>query len=370
MKAKKWWVVALLIVLALATALCYRQYHSQPLPPAGQSDTITVVDTMGRTVEIPSKVQRVACLYAFSGHVTAMLGQGEKIVAVPDGLKRDVLLNQMVPSIAHAAVPAVQESINIEELLNTRPDVVFLQKNTAVNSQEVDKLNRFAIPYLVIDFGSIEEQQNAIRIIGKVLGVEARAEDYNSFYRNCVERVEKTSSHIPEEKRVRVYHSVNEATRTDIPGSLPADWLKRTGAINVALDKPLRLVEGKYYASLEQIMLWDPDLILANEPGVAAYITGNSQWSSLKAVKNNQVYQMPIGISRWGHPGGLETPLAMLWTAKLLYPQYYSDLDMQKETHDFYKRFFNFDINESTVNQVLSGQGMRMQRGQTAQPVQ
>lgn len=364
-KAKKWLALAFLIILALALVY-YRQNHSSPRLPAGKSETITVVDSMGRSVEIPSKIERVACLYAFSGHVTAMLGQGDKIVAIPEGLKRDVLLNQMVPGIANAAVPAVQSSINIEELLNTRPDVVFLQKNTAVNTEEVEKLNRFSIPYIVVDFGSIEEQQNAIRIIGQVLGAKSKAEEYNAFYRACVERVEKTSSQIPEEQRVRVYHSVNEATRTDIPGSLPADWLKRCGAVNVALDKPLRLVEGKYYASLEQILLWDPDLILANEPGVAAYITGNPQWASLKAVREKKVYQMPIGISRWGHPGGLETPLAVLWTAQLIYPDYYTDVDMQKETRDFYKRFFNFDVDEEMVRQILSGQGMRMQRGQSA----
>lgn len=364
-KAKNWLALFLLVALALVITFYYRQNHKQPLQPGKPSDTITIVDSMGRSVEIPGKIQRVACLYAFSGHVTAMLGQGNKIVAIPEGLKRDVLLNQMVPGIANISVPAVQDSINIEELLNTRPDVVFLQKNTAINSEEVEKLNRFSIPYIVIDFGSIEEQQNAIRIIGQVLGAEAKAEEYNAFYRACVERVEKTSSQIPMGQRVRVYHSVNEATRTDIPGSLPADWLKRSGAVNVALDKPLRLVEGKYYASLEQILLWNPDLILANEPGVAAYITDNPQWASLKAVKDKKVYQMPIGISRWGHPGGLETPLAMLWTARLLYPEYYTDLDMQKETRDFYKRFFNFDIDEATVNQILGGQGMRLQRGQT-----
>lgn len=364
-KIQKWLALALLIVLAVVLVY-YRQNDKLPLQQAGHKDTITIVDTMGRSVEIPSKVQRVACLYAFTGHVTAMLGQGEKIVAVPEGLKRDVLLNQMVPGIANAAVPSVSGTINIEELLNTKPDLVFLQKSTALNAGEVDKLNRFSIPYLVIDFGSIEEQQNAIRVVGKALGVEGRAEEYNAYYQACVERVEKTSSQIPEEKRVRVYHSVNEATRTDIPGSLPADWLKKAGAVNVALDKPLRLVEGKYYASLEQILLWDPELILVNEPGVVAYITDNPQWAPLKAVRDQRVYQLPIGISRWGHPGGLETPLAMLWTAKLLYPQYYADLDMQKLTRDFYKQYFNFDVDETTVDQILNGQGMRMQRGETA----
>ena len=72
-------------------------------------------------------------------------------------------------------------------------------------------------------------------------------------------------------------------------------------------------------------MLWDPEVIIVNEAGVADYIMTNKQWSSLSAVKKNKVYQMPIGISRWG-THSLE-PLAILWTARTLYPDLFADID-------------------------------------------
>ena len=62
------------------------------------AETRIVTDCIGRKVEIPDHVERIACLYAFAGHVTAMLGQSDKIVAVVDGMKRDVLLTSMFPS--------------------------------------------------------------------------------------------------------------------------------------------------------------------------------------------------------------------------------------------------------------------------------
>jgi iron complex transport system substrate-binding protein len=355
-------ILLLLIVLLLVIGYHYWQGHNQSGNqnlPSKTEQSITVVDNLGRKVEVPAHVERVACLYAFSGHVTAMLGEGDKIVAIPDGLKRDVLLNEMYPEIADALIPIAAGSINIEELLKTDPDVAFVKNSTALNPAEVEKLDKFNIPYLAVDYNSIEGQQHAIMAIAQALGVPEKGQVYNDYYQACIERVEKVVATIPENERVRVYHAVNEATRTDTPDSLPGEWTQIAGAINVSVDQPLRQLEGKNYASLEQILLWDADVILVNEPGVVDYIMTNSQWSPLKAVKDKKVYQMPIGISRWGHPGGLETPLAIMWTAKQLYPEQFKDLDIREETYSFYQVFFNYQVSDKMLTNILNGEGMR-----------
>jgi len=360
--------VIILALLIMAGGLAYWRWSNEAEPQknniSNSKGSMIITDTIGRQVKVPRKIERVACLYAFTGHATVMLGQGDKIVAVPGGLKRDVLLNQICPTIKKASVPVLSGSINIEELLRVKPDLVFINRETAVNSGETAKLNRFGMPYLVIDFQSMTEQRAAISILGQALDAEDQARKYDKYYLSCIERVRDGVEDIPYQKRVRVYHSVNEATRTDPPDSLPADWMKTAGIINVSVNQPLRLVEGKNYASLEQILLWDPEVILVNEPGVAGYILGNPQWSSLQAVRDKRVYQMPVGISRWGHPGGLETPLALLWTAKLLYPEHFGDINMKDEARDFYKEFFNCQVEDATLEQILNGQGMRLTREQ------
>ena len=100
-------------------------------------------------------------------------------------------------------------------------------------------------------------------------------------------------------------------------------------------------------------------IIIANEPGVGQYILTNNQWAPLKAVKGNKVYQMPIGISRWGHPGGMETPLGLFWTAKTVYPEKFADLDLKAEAKDYYQKFFNYSLTDEEMEQILSGKGMR-----------
>ncbi|MDD2620901.1 MAG: ABC transporter substrate-binding protein, partial [Syntrophomonadaceae bacterium] len=138
--------------------------------------------------------------------------------------------------------------------------------------------------------------------------------------------------------------------------------LNATGAVNVSLNGELKSLEGKYFASLEQILLWNPDVILVNDLGVVDYIMSNEQWAPLKAVKTKRVYQLPNGISRWGHTSSPETPMAILWTAKTIYPDKFADLDMLAETKRFYKQFFGLDLSDEVIEKILYGGGMRTAR--------
>ncbi len=356
----------LLLVLCLCIILpqsgCAGNSSADLAKSGSEADesTITVTDCAGRTVEVPADVERIACMYAFTGHVVAMLGKGDKLVAVVEGLKRDKIMTQLLPSIESACVPYVSGAINIEELVKADPDLVFIRMETAINPGETAKLDECGIPYLVSDYTNMAEQQYAIEMMGKAIGASDEAAAYNDYYREAVERVRERASKIPQDEKVRIYHSVNEAVRTDVKDTLPADWIDAVGAVNVSINEDLRMLDNSYYATIEQIYVWDPEVILANETGVADYILANEKWASLRAVKNNKVYQMPNGISRWGHPGSLETPLAVLWTAKILYPEKFQDIDMAKETKAYYSDFFGMDLDGGTVEMILSGNGMRV----------
>ncbi|MDD3878869.1 MAG: ABC transporter substrate-binding protein [Syntrophomonas sp.] len=323
-----------------------------------------ITDCIGREVKVPVQISRIACLCPESAYALAMFGEGNKMVAVVGGVKRDLILTEMYPGIKDLPVPKSSAVINIEELVKTDPDVVFVKKDSFSSEAEVQKLNKSKIPFLVVDFNSMKGQQYAIEMMGLVIGAEDKAQKYNEYYQNCIDRVQKRVATIPQEERVKVYHSINEATRTDIKGSLSADWLEATGADNVSLNKDLKSLEGKYFASLEQILLWNPEVILVNEMGVADYILTNKQWSPLQAVKNKKVWQLPNGISRWGHPSSPETPLAILWTAKTLYPEKFLDLDMAAETKAFYKDFFGLELSDDVVDRIIAGEGMRIARPQ------
>lgn len=355
-------LILLLALSGLATGCSNGHKTDQPDGVSKSGETIIITDCTGRNVTIPANPQRIACLCPESGHALALFGQGDKIVAAVGGMQRDLLLVEMYPHIKDVPVPKSSGAINIEELAKCNPDVVFVKGDTANNQAEVDKMNKSGIPFLVIEFNSMKEQQAAMTMIGEALGTADQAQKYNEYYRQCIERVTDKVAAIPEKDRIRVYHSLNEATRTDTRGTLPADWMQAAGAKNVSVDQELKLFDGKNYASLEQIMLWDPEYILVNDPNVVGYIMNHEQWRSLQAVKNKRVLALPNGISRWGHFSSLETPLAVMWTAKTLYPEKFTDIDMVAETKYFYKEFFRMDLTDETVQKILSGEGMRVSK--------
>jgi len=326
-----------------------------------EKETRVIVDCVGREVEVPQRVDRIACLYAFSGHVTALLGQADKIVAVVNGLQRDLLLTEMYPSILDAAVPYTEGSINIEELVKTEPDVVFIRESTYETTEEMKKLEAFDLPVVVIDSNTIEQQRKAVAVVGEICGGDAlkKAGEYEAFFQEAVDFAGSKKELIEKGRKVRVYHSINEATRTDMQNTLPAQWIELVGVENVSVGQELGALEGKTYANLEQIYLWDPELIICNEPGVANYMLEDSKWAELQAVKEKKVYQMPIGISRWGHPGSVETPLAIYWLGKLAYPEEYKDLDLDAKTREFYGTFFKRELTGEDLGKIFSGEGMR-----------
>jgi iron complex transport system substrate-binding protein len=339
--------------------LPFKTGHCEPVRSKAGAAFISVVDSTGRTVKVPARVKRIACLYLFTGHVVTMLGRGQDIIAVSNGLKRVSLLNRICPSIQNASVPKVQGSINIEELLEARPDILFLPGDVAGDPQDMAKLKRFEIPSVIVDFNSIQTQQQAIRIIAKAIGETARAERFIAYYNACIRRVREVTRQIPENRLPRVYYSVNEPLRTTLVHGLTGDWLRLTGCIDVAGARGQRLMEGKNYTSLEQVLLWNPDVILANEPASAETIRHDNKWSTLRPVRDGKVYCMPIGISRWGHPGSMETPLAILWTAKKLHPKLFSNIDMRAETRSFYRTFFNYTLSDQEIERILTARTKR-----------
>lgn len=323
-----------------------------------------VEDYLGRKITISKPVKNIACGYAFTGHAVALFGRGEDIVAVVGGLQRDKILTTMYPHIKDLPVPFSSGAINIEELLMCKPDIAFIRGETALNESEVSKLDKFNIPYVVVEFNSMEEQMKSILLIGKILGNEEKAEEYIKYYKDVIQGTQETALTIPESEKVTLFHSVNEAVRTGHTESLPVDWIRITGAINVSEGQELKIQGDSSYATLEQIYIWDPDFIIANEVGVPEYILTNEQWKGLRAVKNKKVFQIPNGISRWGHHGSIETPLAILWTSKLLYPQYFTKIDMVQETREYYRSFFNLSLSDEEINDILTGKGMRVPKGE------
>ena len=318
-------IILFLIVMVIVTG-CENSVNRTKL---NEENSKLIIDSIGREVRVPIKPQRVACLFTNTGHIMTMLGYGDKIVAVSNGLKRDKLLHEIEPSIKDAALVKVSGAVNFEELLKQDVDLLIMPSDMYADDAFIKQLDQYHIPYIVTKFDSIETQQNLVTMLGEVFDAQEEAARYNAMYEEIIQKVSVIIETIPLEERKRIYHSLNEATNTVPKGSLPEAFMKISGGNEVSLEDQLMQDNDKYYASLEQIITWNPEVIFCNEEGVDAYIREKDQWQMIDAVKNDQVYLMPTGISRWGHTTSIETPLAIMWVAKTLYPKKCESLDLK-----------------------------------------
>ena len=145
-----------------------------------------------------------------------------------------------------------------------------------------------------------------------------------------------------------VYIGSNSAFLETAPGTMyQSKMIEIVGGKNVAKD-----IEGDYWTavSYETLLQLNPDIIII--PPAASYsvqdVLNDSQLSSLTAIKNNTVYQMPKGIEEWDSP----VPSAILgsmWLASILHEDKYSFDDFKEDVVDFYDTFYGFEVDQSLI---------------------
>lgn len=350
-------VAVFLLISVIASLFSMTSCSKNKVKIDGPSKVVT--DILGREVEIPEDPQRVTCMYAATAHMMALLDEGDKIVGCADGVRRDELMLTKYPDIANTSTPYHEGVINAEELASLNPDLILMKQEWYEKQSEREKLDELGIPYLVVDYFSIDQLQQCIKLVGEVFNKKDRADAYIKYMNDTFDFVEGRVSDIPKDQRKTVYHSLNEAAVTDIVGSYASQVFEKAALRNVAVEAGIADSGKSTNVTLEEIYNWDPDIILCNEYAVTEYIGTQKKWASLKAVQTGNVHTLPIGASRWGHHGSIEPQMAVLYMAQLIYADRFADIDMATITKEYYSQYFGLDFDDETIGKILSGKGMR-----------
>ncbi len=115
---------------------------------------------------------------------------------------------------------------------------------------------------------------------------------------------------------------------------------------------PQALNDNHAKATNEQILSWDPDIILLSGYLDSDIVTNSSNWANTKAVKNKKVYRIPMGVYAWDHASN-EGVLLMIYMAKIFYPDLFKDWDMIKEMKTFYSEVYGKALTDQDVQRIL-----------------
>lgn len=320
----------------------------------------TVIDSIGREVILPLEIKGVAAIDSFAAEVILMIGAGDYLKACPNGVKSNVLLQMLYPDLKNVQVSQGSGNVNTEALMELGVDVLLIKHDFFTKETQLKKLETLNIPFIVISYDDTESQLRALKLIGGLFddASKIKAEYIANYYQHIVKMVTERAASIPEAGKKRIYHAVTAFNFTS-GRNLGSDWITDVGCINVAhTDND---TASDHSINMEYLFIWQPDAIICNEALTAVKFKTDDRLKRLSAVEHEQVFNVPVGITRWGHPVSLEKFFAMLWLAVNLYPEYYTDIDLKTEVVNFYGTL-GIEINDVLYDSVIKGEGLRLLR--------
>ena len=326
------------------------------------AETREITDMAGRKVTVPA-AENIESVFS-AGPVAAIF----LYMVVPDKLLGwNYELNDVEKSIIldkYQDLPnfGMGDAVNYEAVIAANPTI-------AINSGKIndamvsdcDALSEsLGIPVVAVD-NELNNSAEAFRFMGELLGVEDHAEELAQYAEQVFTDINALSD-IPEEKKVSVYFGNGEDSLETAPrGSQHAQILDAINAVNVA---DLELGDGsRVQISAEQLLAWDPDVIVVNgEPkadksgsSAAEDILSNPDYASLKAVQDQKVYGTPNVPFSWvDRPAGPNRLIGMRWFSALIYPEYIK-CDINEEIHKFFDLFYHVDLSDEQLENVLKG---------------
>lgn len=349
-------IIILSIIAFIAVIGIIGAYMAYQGSSSGSGNQIT--DMIGRNVNLPAEINKVYSLSASTTVELFMLAP-EKMVGWDTQRSKEENLYMPAKYQNLPILGGGKKDANYESIISSNPDIVLIG-----HGGTVDDVNELQQKFGQIPTLDIEGDNNltsivpSINFLGKVLGEQERANNLTNFYNKVLKQVNSTVVTIPENEKKKVYYAKDpNGLKTYAPGTQHVNLINICGGINV-VQAPVS--KGGMGVSMELILQWNPDVIITSDSQFYKSVYSNSQWQTINAVKNKQVYMVPQSPFNWFEgPPGANTIMGIPWTAKVLYPDKFKDLDLKELTKEFYSNFYHYNLTDGQVTDILSSSGLK-----------
>lgn len=354
--------ILLLIILLLIIVLSAGCVQSEVKV---REDNLKIVDLAGRTVEVPKKVEKVVAIGPGALRILVYLQAVDKVVGVENAEKAwEVytrpyrLANPQLANLPTIGVGGPDDpKPNVEEIMKLKPDVIF----AVVSAQYADNLQeKTGIPVVVLNYGVLgnfrtTELFESIRVAGKILNKEKRAEEIVSYIQNTVKDLNERTK---DSEKPKVYVGAlgfkGQHGFTSTQCRFPPFEVNNVYGENVACKANLTILTP---------FIIDKELLLKEQPDVIFLDLGNLHlvkqdyekdknfYRSLKAFKECEVY----GIYSFNfYNTNVEQALVnSYWIGKVLMPEKFKDVSIRDKANEIYKFF----VGKELYNEISSKYG-------------
>ena len=316
-----------------------------------------VVDSAGRKVEVPERIERVMAAGPPASVLIYMLAPQKMIgwVIKP----REAVLPYLLPSVRD--LPEIGRltgrggTASVEAVMAAKPDVIvdFGSVNPTYVSLADRVQSQTGIPYLLID-GKLSSTAGAVRLLGSIIGVEERAERLAARTQAILDDIDRLARAVPDAQRPHVYLARRaDGLESGNRGSINTEIIERAGGLNVVDANRER--GGLVPVSLEQVLAWNPDTIITTDRNFTGEAKAVSAWSNVEAVRRGRIFLSPTLPYGWiDEPPSLNRLLGLQWLGNLFFPDRYK-VDIRAEAKDFYKLFYQVELTDSQLDRLLEG---------------
>ena len=363
-------LAALLTLTACSAGGPATSSGSGSVPAASQSGATHVVDDELGQITVPAESKRIATTAPAYTTAVLLLGGADKLVALEDNYGKNEWIKGKYPQLANLPVVFSGNEVNMEELTKQDPDLVIYASRYGENN--LKQLQDLGIATVSSPKGS-DKQGNKIDqlrarqvYLGEVIGgVQLdKAKKYSEEYLAIRSEIEAKTASIPETERPTVVQlsGAGDSLQANNGSAIGQELITLAGGVNAGAGATgeSKGPSGQTKIDPEQLLSWNPELLLVDSTKIRDSIKSDPVLSGLKAVQNNNIIVIPNGAMAWAY-NGPEEYLNMYFFAKAVHPELFKDVDMEARTKAFYKEYFGFDLTDDDIMHLFNltdGQGV------------
>jgi iron complex transport system substrate-binding protein len=314
----------------------------------------TVTDATGRALPVPEKVARVfpagppAAILLYTLAPDLLLGW-------PRANRREECLYMLPAVCARPEVGRITgrgNTANLESVIALKPDLILDVGSTSGTFVSLAERvqQQTGISYALLD-GRFDAVAATYRKLGELTGRRADAERLARYADDTFKVIAGRIAPIAPLARPRVYYARGpRGLVTGLGGSINVETIEMLAQNVAGANKG-----GLANVSIEQVLLWNPDVIVTIDQDFAASVRNDPAWAPIKAVRDNRVHLSPKMPFGWvDFPPSVNRLIGLWWLGKILYPDKFPE-DMRTLTRDFYTMFYHRTPDDAQIDHVLAG---------------
>lgn len=316
-------------------------------------EMVTFTDDCGRKVEVPEKIETIIA----SGNLAQIIIYAivpEELAAINGSWTEEAkgYLPDEFLDLPQVGSFFGNHDLNYEEVAKMSPDIVIDvgEDKPSMESDLDDITDKTGIPAVHITANYDDMDATFLRL-GELLDREEESKPLSEFCKETISLAEKSMKKVKKKKTV-MYCTMEDGLNVLARNSYHSQTIDWIGDNVAVLDDPSSQGTGNE-VNLEQMMIWDPEVIIFAPGSYYDYVADDPAWQTLSAIKNNKYYEVPSGPYNWmGSPPSCNRIIGILWMVDLLYPDQ-ANFDLEEKTKEFYDLFYHYKLSDEKYESLV-----------------